>query len=133
MNLSLQNFCDASKSSYARQDIRLPIILPSNYPVVKALIIYKHVQLGHAGVQMLMYILRESYWILKGRKTIKEVIKTRIICKRFNAKPISVSEGLLPHDRLRDTGLDLAGSFLRMGGEELDFDIDLCRLQSNSS
>ncbi|GFU83370.1 integrase catalytic domain-containing protein [Trichonephila clavipes] len=50
---------------------------------------------------MLMYILRESYWILKGRKTIKEVIKTCIICKRFNAKPISlsVSEELLPQDR----------------------------------
>ncbi|GFY29276.1 uncharacterized protein TNCV_4724041 [Trichonephila clavipes] len=61
MNLSLQVFCDASKSSYARQDIRLPIILPSNYPVVKALIIYKHVQLGHARVQMLMYIVREIY------------------------------------------------------------------------
>ncbi|GFW34114.1 uncharacterized protein TNCV_287961 [Trichonephila clavipes] len=89
MNQSLQVLCDASKSSYARQDFRLPIILPSNYPVVKALIIYKHVQLGHVGVQMLMYILRESYWILKGRKTIKEVIKTCIICKRFNAKPIS--------------------------------------------
>ncbi|GFT44324.1 integrase catalytic domain-containing protein [Trichonephila clavipes] len=88
-NLSLQVFCDASKSSYARQDFRLPIILPSNHPVVKALIIYKHVQLGHAGVQMLMYNLRESYWIPKGRKTIKEVIKTCIICKRFNVKPIS--------------------------------------------
>ncbi|GFT18621.1 integrase catalytic domain-containing protein [Trichonephila clavipes] len=82
INLSLQDFCDASKSSYARQNFRLPIILPSNHPAVKALIIYKHVQLGHAGVQMLMYTLRESYWILKGRKTIKEVIKTCIICKR---------------------------------------------------
>ncbi|GFT78515.1 uncharacterized protein TNCV_3612501 [Trichonephila clavipes] len=63
MNQSLQVFCDASKSSYARQDFRLPITLPSNHPVLKALIIYKHVQLGHARVQMLMYNLRESYWI----------------------------------------------------------------------
>ncbi|GFX24714.1 integrase catalytic domain-containing protein [Trichonephila clavipes] len=70
MNVSLPTFCDASKS-HARQDFRLPIVLPSNHPVVKALIIYKHVQLGHAGVQMLMYTLRESYWILKGRKTMK--------------------------------------------------------------
>ncbi|GFW46955.1 integrase catalytic domain-containing protein [Trichonephila clavipes] len=124
MNLSLQVFCDASKSSYARQNFRLPIILPSNHQVVKALIIYKHVQLGHAGVQMLMYTLRESYWILKGRKTIKEVIKTCIICKRFNAKPISVSEGLLPQDRVRDTavfeiiGLDLAGPLILKNGEQ---------------
>ncbi|GFW65018.1 integrase catalytic domain-containing protein [Trichonephila clavipes] len=123
MNLSLQVF-DASKSSYARQNFRLPIILPSNHPVVKALIIYKHVQLGHARVQILMYTLRESYWILKGRKTIKEVIKTCIIYKRFNAKPISVSEGLLPQDRERDaavfeiTGLDLAGPLILKNGEK---------------
>ncbi|GFW09361.1 uncharacterized protein TNCV_2066201 [Trichonephila clavipes] len=124
MNLSLQVVCDASKSSYARQDFRLPIILPSNHPVVKALIIYKHVQLGHAGIQMLMYTLRESYWIPKGRKTIKEVIKTCIICKRFNAKLISVSEGLLPQDRVRDAavfeiiGLDLAGLLFLKNGEK---------------
>ncbi|GFW16898.1 uncharacterized protein TNCV_2760261 [Trichonephila clavipes] len=76
MNLSLQVFCDASKSSYARQDFRLPIILPSNHPVVKALIIYKHVQLGHAGVQMLMYTLSESHWILKGEeKPLKKSLR----------------------------------------------------------
>ncbi|GFT92300.1 integrase catalytic domain-containing protein [Trichonephila clavipes] len=124
MNLSLQVFCDASKSSYARQNFRLPIILPSNHPVVKALIIYKHVQLGHARVQILMYTLRESYWILKGRKTIKEVIKTCIIYKRFNAKPILESEGLLPQDRVRDAavfeiiGLDLAGPLILKNGEK---------------
>ncbi|GFT13510.1 uncharacterized protein TNCV_3829971 [Trichonephila clavipes] len=124
MSLSLQVFCDASKSSYARQDFRLPIVLPSNHPVVKALIIYKHVQLGHAGVQMLMYTLRESYWILQGRKTIKEVIKTCIICKRFNVKPISVSEELLPQDRVREAavfeiiGLYLAGPLILKNGEK---------------
>ncbi|GFW97570.1 integrase catalytic domain-containing protein [Trichonephila clavipes] len=92
--------------------------------VVKALIIYTHVQLGHAGVQMLMNTLRESYWILKGRKTIKEVIQTCIICKRFNAKPISVSEYLLPQDRVRDAavfeiiGFDLAGPLILKNGEK---------------
>ncbi|GFW02919.1 integrase catalytic domain-containing protein [Trichonephila clavipes] len=115
MNLSLQVFCDASKSSYARQNFRFSIILPSNQPVVKALIIYKHVQLGRAAIQMLMYTLRKS---------IKEVIKTCIICKRFNAKPISVSEGFLPQDRVRDTavfeiiGLDLAGPLILRNGEK---------------
>ncbi|GFW08014.1 integrase catalytic domain-containing protein [Trichonephila clavipes] len=124
MNQSLQVFCDASKSSYAKQDFRLPITLPSNHPVVKALIIYKHVQLGHAGVQMLIYTLRERYWILKRRRTIKEVIKACIICKRFNVKPVSVSERLLPQDRVRDVavfeiiGLYLAGPLIFKNGEK---------------
>ncbi|GFW20881.1 integrase catalytic domain-containing protein [Trichonephila clavipes] len=67
---------------------------------------------------------RESYWILKGRKTIKEVIKTCIICKRFNVKPISVSEELLPQDRVRDAavfeiiGLYLAGPLILKNGEK---------------
>ncbi|GFS68954.1 integrase catalytic domain-containing protein [Trichonephila clavipes] len=74
------------------KDFHLPIILLSNHPVVKALIIYKHVQLGHAG--------------------------------RFNAKPISVSEGLLPQDRVRDAAvfeiirLDLAGPLILKNGEK---------------
>ncbi|GFV26984.1 uncharacterized protein TNCV_937251 [Trichonephila clavipes] len=73
---------------------------------------------------MLRYTLRESHWILKGRKTIKEVIKTCIICKRFNVKPISVSEGLLPQDRVRDAaifeiiGIDLAGPLILKNGEK---------------
>ncbi|GFT39868.1 integrase catalytic domain-containing protein [Trichonephila clavipes] len=73
---------------------------------------------------MLIYTLRESYWILIGRKTIKAVIKTCIICKRFNAKPISVSEGVLPQDRVRDAavfeiiGLDLAGLLILKNGEK---------------
>ncbi|GFX79547.1 integrase catalytic domain-containing protein [Trichonephila clavipes] len=73
---------------------------------------------------MLMYTLRESYWILKGRKTIKEVIKTCIICKRFNVKPISVSEELLLQDRVRDAavfeiiGLYLAGPLILKNEEK---------------
>ncbi|GFS91704.1 integrase catalytic domain-containing protein [Trichonephila clavipes] len=75
---------------------------------------------------MLMYTLRESHCILKGKKTIKEVIKTCIICKRLNAKPISVSEpiSVLPQDRVRDAavfeiiGIDLAGPLILKNGEK---------------
>ncbi|GFQ95961.1 integrase catalytic domain-containing protein [Trichonephila clavata] len=101
-NLSLRFFRDATKSSYARHDFHLPFILSSNHPVIKARINYKHVQLDHDGVQMLMYRLRKNYWILKGIRTIKKVIKICIICKRSNVKPISVSERLLLQDRVRE-------------------------------
>ncbi|GFR31143.1 integrase catalytic domain-containing protein [Trichonephila clavata] len=104
-NLSLRFFRDATKSSYARHDFHFPFILSSNHPVIKARINYKHAQLDHDGVQMLMYRLRKNYWILKGIRTIKEVIKICIICKRSNVKPISVSERLLLQDRVRDTAI----------------------------
>ncbi|GFV20163.1 integrase catalytic domain-containing protein [Trichonephila clavipes] len=37
----------------------------SDHHVVKSLILYKHQELGHPGVQYLMAALRENYWILK--------------------------------------------------------------------
>ncbi|GFT63107.1 integrase catalytic domain-containing protein [Trichonephila clavipes] len=48
---------------------------------------------------------------------------TQLDSHRFNAKPISVSEGLLPQDRVRDAavfeiiGLDLAGHLILKNGE----------------
>ncbi|GFQ86307.1 integrase catalytic domain-containing protein [Trichonephila clavata] len=104
-NLSLRFFRVATKSSYARHDFHLPFILSSNHPVIKACINYKYAQLDHDGDQMLMYRLRKNYWILKGIRTIKEVIKICIICKRSNVKPISVSERLLLKDRVRDSAI----------------------------
>ncbi|GFY55658.1 integrase catalytic domain-containing protein [Trichonephila inaurata madagascariensis] len=49
---------------------------------------------------------------------------TCIICKRFNAKPISVSEGLLPQNRVKDAaifeiiGLNLAGPLILKNREK---------------
>ncbi|GFQ86277.1 integrase catalytic domain-containing protein [Trichonephila clavata] len=135
-NLSLRFFRDAMKSSYARHDFHLPFILSSNHPVIKALINYKHIQLGHDGVHTLRYKLRENVWIRKRRNTIKEVIKLCIICKRFNVKPISVSEGLLPQDRVRDAAifeikeLDLTRLLILKNGEKNWILILICAVYS---
>jgi hypothetical protein len=55
-----------------RQDscnFRCPIVLPSEHTVVKRLIWDKHVRHCHAGVQLLLSLLREHYWILGGRRS----------------------------------------------------------------
>jgi hypothetical protein len=43
-----------------------PIVLPSEHTVVKRVIWDKHVRHCHAGVQLLLCLLREHYWILEG-------------------------------------------------------------------
>ncbi|XP_071033036.1 uncharacterized protein [Parasteatoda tepidariorum] len=97
------------------EDFRLPLLLPSNHHVVKSLIISKHQELGHAGVPFLMTALRENYWILKSRRTIKKAIKICVVCQRFNSRPASIPEGPLPEDRVKEEsvfeiiGLDVAG------------------------
>ncbi|GFX67684.1 integrase catalytic domain-containing protein [Trichonephila clavipes] len=102
------------------ESIRYPIVLPSRHPIVTKLIIQKHIELLHAGVQTVMSALRENYWILKSRKTVRRVLSECIICKRFTVRPLTTLSPPLPEDRVREaqifeiTGVDLCGSlFLR--------------------
>ncbi|GFS97161.1 uncharacterized protein TNCV_1921081 [Trichonephila clavipes] len=60
----------------------------------------KHIELEHAGTQTLMSNLRESYWIIKSRKTIRQVVRSCITCKRFSARPLETVSIPLPEDRI---------------------------------
>ncbi|UYV80932.1 hypothetical protein LAZ67_19002211 [Cordylochernes scorpioides] len=60
---------------------------------------WNHETHGHAGLQTLLGILRENYWILRSRKTVKKIINQCIRCKRFTATPATVESTSLPEDR----------------------------------
>ncbi|GBO02493.1 hypothetical protein AVEN_70402-1 [Araneus ventricosus] len=88
------------------------------------MIMHKHKILSHCGIQTLMSILREEFWILKSRRIIRKALKTCTVCKRFDAKHSEVQAAPLPEDRVRDsatfetTGIDLAGPlYLRDGSK----------------
>ncbi|XP_035214532.1 uncharacterized protein LOC118188247 [Stegodyphus dumicola] len=106
-----------SKVAYRNDSssFKFPIILPSEHPVVKLLILSAHKDLLHAGTTLLMSHLRERYWILKSRKTIRNCIRKCVTCQRFKAKRGETVPGVLPNDRVRDSaifeigGCDLAG------------------------
>ncbi|XP_071040602.1 uncharacterized protein [Parasteatoda tepidariorum] len=97
------------------ENFKVPIILPSDHHVLKSLILHKRKELGHPGVQSLMVALKEDYWILKTRRTVKKVMKTCITCQRFNVKRPEMSEGILPEDRVKNAsifeviGVDVTG------------------------
>ncbi|GFT33267.1 integrase catalytic domain-containing protein [Trichonephila clavipes] len=82
--------------------------------MVEKLIMSKHLQLEHAGTQTLMSCLRESFRIIKSRKTVRGVIKRCTKCRRFSVRPLEAMSIPLPEDRVRDdvfevTGIDLCG------------------------
>jgi len=54
-------------------DFGIPAVLPSRHPIVERLVLSTHVKLCHVGVQGLLSLLREKFWILKGRKSIREL------------------------------------------------------------
>lgn len=94
---------------------RCPIILDPRHLLTEKIVYYTHVKLNHAGIGIVMSNLREKFWILQSRKTLRSVIKRGVMCRRHNAKRMETSPAILPEPRVRDaatfevTGIDYAG------------------------
>ncbi|XP_054709007.1 uncharacterized protein LOC129218706 [Uloborus diversus] len=59
-----------------------------------------HEKVYHYGVATTLAHLRETYYIIKGRKYVKSVLKSCIICKRFKVRPGKEEIAPLPKDRI---------------------------------
>ncbi|GFX00573.1 integrase catalytic domain-containing protein [Trichonephila clavipes] len=74
---------------------------------------------------MLVSILREKFWILRARRTVRNIIQNCAKCKRYNAGPVKSESVSLPADRVRDAGvlkviaIDLAGPLFLENGEKV--------------
>lgn len=101
-----------------KYDARHPAILPRDNYVTSLIIKSEHERLLHAGQQTTLYSLRQRYWILSGRSTVRKVLRHCIKCFKVNPKPIVQKMGDLPQDRLQPiraflkTGVDYAGPIL---------------------
>lgn len=106
------------------QDFRFPIVLPKNHPVVDRMLRHIHEKECHIGVQGLLGITRERFWILGGRKTMRKVISSCVTCKRFTSKPLDAPMSAPPEDRVRQAsafeivGVDLAGPIYLKHGKK---------------
>lgn len=105
-------------------NFRFPIILPGRHPIINKLIFDVHIKSCHVGVQGLMSILREKYWILGGRRVIKSAIYKCVVCKRQKSRSLNIGSPPLPLDRVRDanvfevSGVDFVGPvYLRNSGK----------------
>ncbi|XP_035211859.1 uncharacterized protein LOC118185989 [Stegodyphus dumicola] len=84
------------------ENFRCPIVLPSKHELVERMIQDYHLQLLHAGTQVLLTNIRQKFWIIKGRKTVQGVISKCVRCKRHSAKALDTVPCPLPEDRVRD-------------------------------
>ncbi|CAL8087563.1 unnamed protein product [Orchesella dallaii] len=105
-----------------KSDFIQPILLPKDHPLVDLLIMDIHKLNGHAGVQIIMSKSREKYWIIQTRRTIKRIIRSCAVCRRYQSKPLNVVPSALPRGRVetsepfQTTGVDLFGPmFLKNG------------------
>ena len=97
-------------------------MLDPNHEFVGKLIEHQHRLLNHAGVQILLNNLRERFWLLAGRRTLRAFVNRCIICKRYKTTHLESAPTVHPEDRVKDAkvfevvGIDYAGPvYLREG------------------
>jgi len=92
-----------------------PIILSGGHPLTKLIIRTEHLRLLHAGPTLLMSSLNCRYHIVGGRKVLRSITRSCVICRRRSQKPVPQLMGQLPIERVtpdivfENVGVDYAG------------------------
>ncbi|KAK6191879.1 hypothetical protein SNE40_003459 [Patella caerulea] len=101
------NVCEHSKRPY---------LLPSKQYFTKLIIQDAHHNVHHNGIRETLNLIRELYWIIRGREAIKKIVRQCIVCCKLQGHPYSTRPiPDLPADRVSldppftNTGLDFAG------------------------
>ena len=77
------------------------IILPSNHHFTKLVVSSEQISLHHAGPQLLIASLRETFGIPRIRNSVKTVILQCLTCYRFKAQATQQLFGELPSTRVQ--------------------------------
>ena len=101
-----------------------PVILPSDHVAVELLVQDIHHREMHAGIEHTLSVIRQRFWLLKGRATVRKIVKRCLMCCQFYMKPVSQKMAPLPADRIvpappfANIGLDFAGPLYLMNNRE---------------
>ena len=104
------------QNSLLNQEDKTPILLPSKHHGVELIIKDTHNRMLHSGVNTTLRAMRERFWIIRGRQTVKKVLKRCVRCRKVEGKHFSLPQQPdLPEERVSDdppfthTGIDFAG------------------------
>ncbi|XP_072400436.1 uncharacterized protein [Diabrotica undecimpunctata] len=95
-----------------------PIILPSNHKLTYLICHKLHQQLGHAGPQLMLSVIRKKYWPIPGRNLVRKIVRECVTCFRCKPTICTPLMGQLPSSRVSQTfpfnhtGVDYAGPFM---------------------
>lgn len=122
--LTLQPFLDSDKVLRLggrlqqlddHEKLKHPILLPADHRFTHLLVDATHKRLLHGGIQLTLLDLRERFWIIKGRRTVKRVLKACLPCRRRCLLPEAAPVAPLPKERIHEAtpfevvGIDFCG------------------------
>ena len=102
------------------------LILPKKHHVVDLIVRHYHLKSGHSGVEHVLSLIRERFWILKARTAVKSVLRSCFDCRRRQAPLGEQQMADLPTDRVTlekppftFVGVDCFGPFVVRRGRGL--------------
>lgn len=99
------------KNSNLTSNAKNPIYLPHSHPT-KLYVLYIHQRNLHSGTAHTLAQLRLNYWISKGRKYVRDTIKSKCtICQKYDSKPFA----LPPMPNLPESRITLNAIFKHVG------------------
>ncbi|XP_045451593.1 uncharacterized protein LOC123660582 [Melitaea cinxia] len=77
-----------------------PVILDGRNKIARLIVQYYHVNAGHGNQEMVVNNLKQKYWLIRMRPTVKEISKKCMLCKLRRVKPRIPKMGDLPSARV---------------------------------
>ena len=92
-----------------------PLLLPAKHTFVSLLVKQAHSLVKHSGITATLTTLREWFWVLRGRETVKKILRHCIVCQRYEIATRKTPQFAdLPNHQVSEnppfshTGLDFA-------------------------
>ena len=100
-------------------DMKCPVLLRNKGHLMKLIILHAHEEVYHSGVECTLNKIRSRYWIIKGRQSVKTVLKSCVLCRVYQGRTLKPRPlANLPSYRIcseysfQTTGIDYAGPLL---------------------
>lgn len=100
------------------KDAMHPVILPKKHHVVKLITKHYHHLSGHSGLEYTLSLIRQKYWIIDARSTVRNILSECFSCRKRQSPTAQQKMANLPEDRVTSskppftyTGVDCFGPF----------------------
>ncbi|XP_076765059.1 uncharacterized protein LOC143432171 [Xylocopa sonorina] len=80
---------------------KYPILLPKGHFITKLLIKREHINQLHAGILGTLNAVRQNYWPIDGKNTVRFIVRKCIRCFKVNPSFANYGMGSLPSQRLQ--------------------------------
>lgn len=105
------------RSSELAYSAKHQILIPAKHPFTRLLIRYFHCISLHSGVEGTLAAIRQEYWPIAGRSTVRGIVRECVTCFKVNPRLSQTLMGSLPKHRSSiampfvNCGIDYCGPF----------------------